>query len=368
MEERAQASEGMENGRRGNGGSFKTGGGDSMSQSCEELRRMGNIESTERNFPQLGQPGTPKRKQREGSVGKDEKVTKKGKERGESLEEMETEEESEEGEEWMEGNEKKLWKLMLKKYERWYDVVMKECNAIVQEAREDAEREKKEKDAIIKELKDRIEVLEGAQVGLWAQGGGNAEGEGETGAEGAGRDNNAWNRVVRRKVKENVLEVMNDNKVKRKLARVAEEVKEQKDKERNVIVKGWRSVMREGEALDERTVTRAVLGRAMKLNVEIEEVQWYGKDEERKVLMVKLKSREDKREVMVNKKRLKGTKVFVDDDIPREEREVTQKLMALKAKLKGKNKDMDVWVSRRQIKVDGEWYTWEEVQRREGNF
>lgn len=355
MADKAQVTE-AGNGRKAKGGTFKTGEGWDDSMSIDRVE----------NFPPLGQPGNSKRKQREGSAGKDDKVTKKGKERGDSLD-KEAVEEREEGD-WMGENEKRIWKMVLEKCESWYDVVVKECNAIVQETRDDAARERKEKEKEIKMLRDRIAVLEEAQVGQWMQPGRNIEGEGEAGEDGDNRDSNAWTKVVGRKIKEKMLEAMSDNKVKRKLAKVAEEVKEQKDKERNVIIKGWKWALREGESQDERTVTKAVLGRAMKLDVEIEEAQWYGKDEEKKVLMVKLRNREDKKEVMMHKKILRGTKVFVDDDLPREEREVKQKLMALKEKLKAKNKDMEVWVSRRQIKVDGEWFTWEEVQRGEGNF
>lgn len=327
---------------------------------------MKSVGSGEANFSTApgDQPGTPKRKEREGSASKEDRVIKRGKERGASQDdEMELEEE----EDCLSENERKMWDRMLKKRERWYDKVAADCSAVILEAKQDMEKVLREKDKTIEDLEGKVAALEEAQMNSWMQGGEGIEGDGENGednAEGA----MAWSKVVSRRVKEKVLEVMDDRKVKRKLARVTEEVKEEKDKERNVIIRGWKEALAEGEGRDVVTVTKAVLGRKMNLDVEIEQAAWYGKDEEKKVLMVKLKSRDGKKEVMENKKKLRGTRIFVDDDLPREDRIITQKLMELKAKIKAKNKDMDVWVRRRSIKVEGKWYTWEEVKRGEGNF
>lgn len=161
---------------------------------------------------------------------------------------------------------------------------------------------------------------------------------------------------------------MDERRVKRKIVRASKELKEKKDKERNVIIRGWREVLREGEVESEVEAAKEILGNRLKVKVRVEEVKCFGRDEGRKVLKLKLRTREDKREIMANKKKLRGTRVLMDEDLIREEREITQKMVVLKTKLKAGNRDRDVWVRGRSIKVDGKWYSWNEAKGRDRNF
>ena len=64
----------------------------------------------------------------------------------------------------------------------------------------------------------------------------------------------------------------------------------------------------------------------------------------------------DKKKVLEAKIRLKGSQIYIDDDLTREEREVQ---VALRNKAKEERKKGNVvWVGYRKMRIQDEWWVW----------
>jgi len=81
------------------------------------------------------------------------------------------------------------------------------------------------------------------------------------------------------------------------------------------------------------------------------------------VIVVKLEGEEGKKEVMKNKYKLKGERVFIENDLTYEEKKIQEKMSrwAKKKRLGGG----EVKVGRGRLKIDGKWIAWEEIERKE---
>lgn len=147
--------------------------------------------------------------------------------------------------------------------------------------------------------------------------------------------------------------------------KVSEEVKDRKNREKNIVIKGWSTVETSGWKEQEKNEARkwgqAVVSNYVKSTIEIEEAEWYGK-EERKVLVVKMKSREDKSEVLKKRGNLKGTRIYLEDDLTGEERKKQQQLLKLRRMMKEVNKETEIWVRNGAIRVNGVWHRADEAK------
>lgn len=83
--------------------------------------------------------------------------------------------------------------------------------------------------------------------------------------------------------------------------------------------------------------------------------------EERKVLVMKLKKRDDKVEVLKESVRLKGTKIYLEEDLTGEERKTQSKLLDLRRKIKEKDASAKVFVRNGRMSVNRKWYSLEEA-------
>jgi len=81
------------------------------------------------------------------------------------------------------------------------------------------------------------------------------------------------------------------------------------------------------------------------------------------VIIVKIDSEEEKKEIMKNKYKLKGERLFIENELSFEERTVQEKLSRW-AKEK-RNKGMKVKIERGRARVRGKWITWEEIEKEE---
>lgn len=74
--------------------------------------------------------------------------------------------------------------------------------------------------------------------------------------------------------------------------------------------------------------------------------------------MVKLRKEEGKVEIFRKKHRPKGAKIFVDDDLTRQEREVQKKIREKARKEKEKNTGQDIKMYRRYVRIGDKWCKW----------
>lgn len=156
-----------------------------------------------------------------------------------------------------------------------------------------------------------------------------------------------------------------ENEETRKIWRVLE-MKERRERRKNIIIRG---VELEEKNIKENIEEwmREKLG--VKQKVEAAEKRRMGTNKEGKKIegvLVKLQDVEKKREVMVNRKNLKGTNIFIDDDLTKKEREIQKKIRerAEEERKKG-NK---VKIGYQKLEVNGAWLKWQEDQEDSRNI
>lgn len=79
---------------------------------------------------------------------------------------------------------------------------------------------------------------------------------------------------------------------------------------------------------------------------------------------MRLSSEEQKREVMKKKRRLKGGKMRITDDLTWRERKIKWKLEEIARSEEGRGKK--VWVSYGKIRIGEEWWIWDEEVLKDG--
>jgi len=81
------------------------------------------------------------------------------------------------------------------------------------------------------------------------------------------------------------------------------------------------------------------------------------------VLVARIEGEEGKKEVMRNKFKLKGDKMFIENDLSFDERKVQEKLGRW-AKAE-REEGVEVKIGRGRAKVRGKWIMWEAIERQE---
>jgi len=79
------------------------------------------------------------------------------------------------------------------------------------------------------------------------------------------------------------------------------------------------------------------------------------------VLVIKLESEEEKKEVMRNKHRLKGEKIYIENDLSWEERSIQVKINKWAKEQKEKGLEVKIGIGR--VRVKGVWRTWAEIEK-----
>lgn len=127
---------------------------------------------------------------------------------------------------------------------------------------------------------------------------------------------------------------------------------EEKNKKRNNIV--IRGVNCEGENIKERT--RGFLEKQLGVKVSIKEAYTVGKRKEKKAVVAKIEYWKEKQEVMKNKNKLRGTQIYIDNDLTMKERDIQSKIYdrANKEKAKGKR----VKIGYQKLLIEGVQYVW----------
>jgi len=133
--------------------------------------------------------------------------------------------------------------------------------------------------------------------------------------------------------------------------------KDREERRKNIVLKGIR-LPKEVEK-DRKRETEWV-ERLIREKVEVD-VNVVGCRESGTVLVVKLESEEEKREVMRNKHRLKGEKIYIENDLSWEERNTQIKINKWAKEQKGRGLEVKIGVGR--VRVRGVWRAWAEIER-----
>ena len=128
------------------------------------------------------------------------------------------------------------------------------------------------------------------------------------------------------------------------------ERQEREDRKNNVVIRGMK---------EEEVVTRLVVENFLeKVLKERSKVKWVRPTKSKEVIVVGLQNREEKAKIWKNKYKLKGSNIFIDDDLTKEER-IRQSEIRKAAKIE-RGKGHEVRVGYNRIQIDGKWSTWSE--------
>jgi hypothetical protein len=132
------------------------------------------------------------------------------------------------------------------------------------------------------------------------------------------------------------------------------ELKEREERKNNIVIRS----LEEGEGEIRERVVKVL--EEIGAKVRIEDVRRvggkYGK--EGGMVVVKLGSREQKREVMEKKKGLKGKKIRIEDDLTWEERKIRWKIREIAEE--ERRKGGRVWIGYGKIRINEGWWRWDE--------
>jgi hypothetical protein len=104
------------------------------------------------------------------------------------------------------------------------------------------------------------------------------------------------------------------------------------------------------------------LEREIGVKVNVKEAFKINKD---KRMLAKIESWEQKKNIMLNKTKLKEKKderMYIDDDLTKEERETQKKLRELAREERDRGKR--VKIGYRKIQINGEWFRWDEREEK----
>jgi len=133
--------------------------------------------------------------------------------------------------------------------------------------------------------------------------------------------------------------------------------KDREERRRNIILKGIRppkEIEKDRKKVSEwiEKLFREKMG--VDINVQ-------GCRESGTVIVAKLESEEEKREVMRNKYKLKGGNIFIENDLSWEERNIQVKINRWVREQKVKGLEVKIGIGR--VRVKGVWRAWAEIER-----
>ncbi|KAH0812087.1 hypothetical protein GEV33_010708 [Tenebrio molitor] len=135
------------------------------------------------------------------------------------------------------------------------------------------------------------------------------------------------------------------------------EQREKKERKNNVIITGIGAKSGNIERGMEEW-----LGREIGVKVNVKEAFKINKD---KMMLAKIESWEQKKNILLNKSKLKekeDERMYIDDDLTKEEREIQKKLRELARE--ERNKGKRVKIGYRKIQINGEWFRWDEREEK----
>lgn len=131
------------------------------------------------------------------------------------------------------------------------------------------------------------------------------------------------------------------------------EEKEKKERKNNVVINGVRE-----DKLKTKMEVEEFLREELDVNVTI--LQTFKAGREKNVTVIKLASWEDKLQILKNKKKLGKKRIFIDNDLSSEERDIQRKLIAIRNAEREKGKATRLGFLK--ICIDGNWLSWENLR------
>lgn len=108
-----------------------------------------------------------------------------------------------------------------------------------------------------------------------------------------------------------------------------------------------------------------MLKKELKVEVRVEEASWTRRGTN--MITAKLENKDQKREIMIKKKNLKGKNIFIDNDLIWKERQVQKEIRMIAEEEKGKG--VKVKIGYRKLQINEKKFIWKEEEGlKEQNF
>ncbi|XP_025995913.2 uncharacterized protein LOC113005092 [Solenopsis invicta] len=149
------------------------------------------------------------------------------------------------------------------------------------------------------------------------------------------------------------------NKLKRWMS-----VREREERSNNIVIRGLGEGIEEfGKAEDKKAWTENFIGKKLDVNCKVVMCRLSGS-----VVIAKIDGEEKKKEIMIKKSKLKGGKIFIENDLTWEERRVQEKIH--KWCREQREKGFEIKIGTGRVKIGDSWKRWEEIEentRKEGD-
>jgi len=137
--------------------------------------------------------------------------------------------------------------------------------------------------------------------------------------------------------------------------------KEKEERKNNIVIKGMKELYRVKDLVkDNKEWVKNFIKRKMNVDCNVVHSRI-----NRNVIIARLGSVEEKREVMVNKYKLKGEEIFIENDLTWEERKVQERISKWSREMR--NKGNEVKIGFGKVRVNGVWRYWREIENEIGN-
>lgn len=126
--------------------------------------------------------------------------------------------------------------------------------------------------------------------------------------------------------------------------------KEKEERRNNNVIKGWEI----GEMITNEKA-KEFIKKELDVEVRVKRSRMSGR-----IIVVSLEGAEMKRETMINKKRLKGKSIFIENDLTWEERKIQERINRWAKEEKEKGRAVKIGFAR--VMIDEIWKKWEEME------
>jgi len=130
--------------------------------------------------------------------------------------------------------------------------------------------------------------------------------------------------------------------------------KEREKRKNNIVIKGLGNVLEKDVDKEVRKILWQKLG--VKRNYKV----W---SRNGTVIVVKMENEEEKNEIMKNKHKLKGKRIYIENDLTWEERRIQERIN--KWVKERKDEKEVIKIGRGRIRINGIWKYWEEIEKAE---
>ncbi|XP_026827641.1 vicilin-like seed storage protein At2g18540 [Ooceraea biroi] len=139
--------------------------------------------------------------------------------------------------------------------------------------------------------------------------------------------------------------------------------RERRERRNNIIMKG-EGIPTEGSP---KEIIKQTLRQELQIEADIEDAYWIKREQGRRMLVAKLGSWQQKKEILIKKSKMKGKKLYIDNDLTKKERDVQKEITGI-ARTK-REQGEEVKIGYKKLIANGKTFIWEEEEgMKEINF